>query len=197
MQDRKKEMRKALLERRKQLDHNSVLELSGAIQRKILDSRFFKECPVIMAYMPIQNEVRTGFIISEGLAMGKTILLPRVADSERMEAVPVVNPDSELIKGALGIMEPHPSMPAADPRTIDLVILPGIAFDRKGHRLGFGAGYYDRFITHLKKDCILLAPAYDFQVLDQIPADDFDKPADLIITEKQIIHVSQKGRFIW
>ena len=80
MQDRKKEMRKALLERRKQLDHNSVLELSGAIQRKILDSRFFKECPVIMAYMPIQNEVRTGFIISEGLAMGKTILLPRVAD---------------------------------------------------------------------------------------------------------------------
>lgn len=197
MLDQKKEIREALLNRRKNLDPDSVLELSGIIQRRIIESRIFMESSVIMAYIPIKNEVRTELIMNTGLSSGKTVLLPRVIDAERMEAVPVKNPDSDLRKGSMGIMEPHPSIPAFDPLSIDLVILPGVAFDRKGRRLGFGAGYYDRFITRLRKDCVLLAPAYGFQVLDHIPADDYDKPADMIVTEMETIHVSPKCRFIW
>ena len=157
MLDQKKEIREALLNRRKNLDPDSVLELSGIIQRRIIESRIFMESSVIMAYIPIKNEVRTEFIRNTGLSPGKPLLLPRVIDAERMEAVPVKNPDSDLRKGSMGIMEPHPSIPAFDPLSIDLVILPGVAFDRKGRRLGFGAGYYDRFITRLRKDCVLLA----------------------------------------
>ena len=89
-------------------------------------------------------------------------------------------------------MEPDPSKPAANPQTIDLVILPGIAFDRKGYRIGFGGGYYDRFKTRLRNDSILLAPAYDFQVLEHIPAEAFDQPVDMVVTEKEIIHISLK-----
>lgn len=186
-----------MLEKRSNLDPDSVSELSGIIQRKILESRVFAESLAIMAYMPIKNEVRTDLIIKEGLAAGKTVLLPRVAGPEKMEAVPVKSIDSDLGKGAMGIMEPLRSIPAADPSLIDLVILPGVAFDREGRRLGFGAGFYDRFIPLLRKDCVLLAPAYDFQVLDHIPAEDFDKTADIIVTEKETIHASPRGRFMW
>lgn len=184
-----------MLKRRKNLDNDSVLMLSDVIQKRIVESRAFKESTVIMAYMPIQNEIRTDLLIERGIASGKTILLPRVKDAETMEAVPIKNLHSDLNKGSMGIMEPDLSIPAANPQTIDLVILPGIAFDRKGYRIGFGGGYYDRFITQLRDDCILLAPAYDFQVLEHVPSEAFDQPADLVVTEKEIIHISlEKAR---
>ena len=116
------------MKRRRNLDNGSVLMLSDIIQKRIVESRFFKESSVIMAYMPIQNEIRTDLLIERGIASGKTILLPRVKDAETMEAVPIQSLGSDLIKGYMGIMEPDPSIPAANPQTIDLVILPGIAF---------------------------------------------------------------------
>jgi 5-formyltetrahydrofolate cyclo-ligase len=192
MQNNKKDIRAAMMKRRRNLDNGSVLALSDIIQKRIVESRFFKESSVIMAYMPIQNEIRTDLLIERSIASGKTILLPRIKDAETMEAVPIQSLGSDLIKGYMGIMEPDPSIPAANPQTIDLVILPGIAFDRKGYRIGFGGGYYDRFITRLRNDCILLAPAYDFQVLEHIPAEAFDQPVDMVVTEKEIIHISLK-----
>lgn len=190
MQNPKNKLRRKVLNQRKNLDRKTVHELSDAIQKRIIENRAFMESRVVMAYMPIKNEVSTGMIIRACLDLGKTVLLPRVVDSERMEAVPVKNPDSDTAKGTMGIPEPELSIPAADPRIIDLVIIPGVAFDVKGHRLGYGAGYYDRFIPLLRPDCVILAPAYSFQVVDNIPADDFDRPVHMIVTELATINVS-------
>jgi len=189
IKNEKKTIRAAMLRIRSELDPDTVREYSSAIQRRILESQIFKISSVIMAYMPIKNEIRTELLIRAGLDSGKTVLLPRVKDSETMEAVPIKDLDADLQSGAMGIMEPRPSIPAADPETIDLVILPGIAFDRRGFRLGFGAGYYDRFIPRLRKDCVLLAPAYSFQVLDHIPTSSFDQPIHWIVTEKEALHI--------
>lgn len=195
---RKKEIRAAMMRLRSDLAPEKVQALSEAIQNRILESRVFRTSSAIMAYMPIKNEVRTERLIRNCLASGRTVLLPRVVDAESMEAVPVKNLDADLRSGAMGIMEPDPSIPAADPEIIDLVILPGIAFDRRGYRLGFGAGYYDRFIPRLRKDCILLAPAYSFQVLDQIPAGPYDQPVHWIVTEKEILRIfSNKSSIMW
>ena len=124
------------MKRRKNLDNGSVLALSDIIQKRIVESRFFKESSVIMAYMPIQNEIRTDLLIERSIASGKTILLPRIKDAETMEAVPIQSLGSDLIKGYMGIMEPDPSIPAANPQTIDLVILPNrIRQERISYRL--------------------------------------------------------------
>lgn len=194
----KKELRASMLRLRNDLAQEEVQALSEAIQDRILKSRIFRTGSAVMVYMPIKNEVRTERLIRNCLASGKTVLLPRVVDAESMEAVPVRNLDTDLRSGAMGIMEPDPSIPAADPEIIDLVILPGIAFDRRGYRLGFGAGYYDRFIPRLRKDCFLLAPAYSFQVLDHIPAGPYDQPVHWIVTEKEVLKIfSNKSSVMW
>lgn len=190
MQESKSELRKNILRIRRNLDQESVLGLSDAIQARIIESRVFREASVVMAYMPIKNEVHTGKLIRVALESGKTLLLPRVVDMERMEAVPVTNAESDLRPGVMGILEPDPAIAAVDPSIIDLVIIPGIAFDRKGHRLGFGAGYYDRFIPLLKRECVILAPAYSFQVLEHIPAENHDRKVHIIVTENETVNVS-------
>lgn len=198
MDQQKNDIRAKMLNRRRTMNPDTVQKLSLAIQDKIIKSRVFDTSTIIMTYMPIKNEVRTELLIRMGLASGKTILLPRVRDAEHMEAAPILSLDSDLHPGSLHILEPDPSIPAMDPQRIDLVILPGVAFDKKGFRLGFGAGCYDRFIPRLREDCILVAPAYDFQVLDHIPSGAYDQPVDFIVTEKNILcFSSKKGPFIW
>lgn len=198
MHSQKKEIRTAMISRRKKLAREDAEALSDIIQHRIMKSRVFERSSAIMAYMPTQNEVRIELLIKTGLDLGKNILLPRVLDQSRMEAVPIRSLESNLPAGFKGIREPDPSISAVDPKIIDLVILPGIAYDRNGYRIGFGGGYYDRFIPLLRKDCILLAPAYAFQVLDHIPSEPFDRPVHLIVTEKEILQISSnKSSFMW
>ena len=88
MQNNKKDIRAAMMKRRRNLDNGSVLALSDIIQKRIVESRFFKGSSVIMAYMPIQNEIRTDLLIERSIASGKTLLLPRIKDADTLGAVP-------------------------------------------------------------------------------------------------------------
>lgn len=190
MPEDKIKIRSTLLDMRRSMAQSAVSELSSIIQCRIINSQAFKRSSVVMAYMPIHNEVRTDTLLKTAMDSNKTILLPRVRGSLNMEAAPIKGLDRDIHTGTFGIREPDSSIPAMDPEIIDLVILPGIAFNRKGFRIGFGRGYYDRFIPSLRKDCILLAPAYGFQVIDHIPSDEYDQPVDMIVTEKETIIIS-------
>lgn len=140
----------------------------------------------VMMYASAKSEVDTWNLIFSSLKAGKRIGLP-VTDGPKIMAVEF-KPDIKLVSGRFGIPEPDPrKSQIVQEDDLDLVIVPGVAFDRQGNRLGYGAGYYDRFLKGLKHRPLLIALAFDVQIMDEIPAEDHDVPLDLIVTESEII----------
>ncbi|RUM60021.1 MAG: 5-formyltetrahydrofolate cyclo-ligase [Persephonella sp.] len=154
---------------------------------------------VILLYYPYRNEVDTKPIIRELLKRKKTVLLPKV---EKNRILPIFISDiSDLKEGFAGIKEPEGKVYPKE--KIDIVVVPAVAYDRKGYRLGYGKGFYDRFLKDFQnlkgKLCFktkvrrnrfetqLIGLAYDFQVLDKLPHEKHDIPVDIIITPKEVI----------
>ncbi len=180
----KKLIREALLQKREL--HTATEEDSNRITQKLLSLPEIKVSKYILLYYPHKNEVNTLPVIQKLLKEGKSVLLPKV---QGKDIIPIkINNLFQLKKGYAGIKEPEGE--AVSPEKIDVVIVPGVAFDRKGHRLGYGKGYYDRFLLKTKAKKIGLA--YDFQIVQEIPAEEHDVPLDLIITPTQIIHTKEE-----
>ncbi len=96
--------------------------------------------------------------------------------------------ENDLQVARFGLLEPKPeTLRPVDPQELDLVIVPGVAFDREGFRIGFGAGYYDRFLPKLRKDSVLISLVYDFQLMPKVPREPHDIAVHWIITEKELI----------
>ncbi len=171
---------------RSQMDNEAILRDSRAIAKTVVALPEYRNAGCIMAYAPIQNEVMASLITELAERDGKKVCLPRIADKTMIEAVPKEN--HPLLRNTFGINEPSIEVKAIDPTMLDLVLVPGVAFDRSGNRIGFGKGYYDRFLRLLRPDCALIALAYDFQVLDAIPHNDADTKVHTIVTEIECIH---------
>lgn len=182
----KKEIRKRLLRQRRECPPEFRRAASGQIMGKVLQHPWFTEAEVIYAYVDFDSEVETRALIETALDKGKSVWLPKV-QGEDMEFYPAVSVD-KLEAGAFGILEP----PAGDALTLrtraerSLMLLPGIAFDRTGNRIGYGKGYYDRYLA-CHPGIPKIALAFDLQIIDEIPAVHTDVRADLIITEKGVL----------
>lgn len=187
----KNEIRKKLLDARNGLAEQELIDKSLAISRRIFDNEIFKQSSIIMCYMDFRNEVRTDKIIRNSINAGKRIALPVVKNSNGIrDLIPyeIKDPDKDLLPGAYGILEPVAGFVQPVAREdIDLVILPGVAFDLRKHRLGYGAGYYDRFLEFCKPTCAKIGIAYELQMVDEIPAEEHDIAMDLIMTECRTI----------
>jgi 5-formyltetrahydrofolate cyclo-ligase len=160
-----------------------------AIQDYVQRLPAFQNAEVVMAYVPIRNEVDTGGLIDAALAAGKHVAFP-VTDTRRKEIYPriVMRYPEDLVAGPFGINEPRPSCPVAAPEEIDLILVPGVAFDAKGFRLGYGEGYYDRFLPLTSGTSIGLA--YSFQLVKTVFPEKHDWPVDFIVTEEITIETS-------
>lgn len=144
----------------------------------------------IMSYMSYKNEFPTSQINDMILHLGHRLILPYTDDDFVITAFHIYN-INELKPSKLGILEPDPaSSDPADPDAIDLVIMPGVAFDMKGNRIGFGKGCYDRFLKGT--DAVLAALAFDFQIFDEILSEPFDIPCSFIITESRFLTVRDR-----
>lgn len=175
----KEEIRKVMLKKRLSMEEKEVDEKSEMIIEKLENMIEFKKSKVIMAYYPIRNEVDTRRIL-ERYAEDKTILSPR---TKREGIVPVKFKSlKELEKDIFGIPSPLGEEYKGE---IDLILVPGLAFDFRLYRLGYGLGYYDRFLKSLR--VIKIGLAYDFQILDELPHNDGDVKMDFVITEKRIL----------
>lgn len=159
---------------------------SELISRIFLSLPFVEQFNVFMLYYPHKNEVNTLPIIQHFLDRGKTVLLPKVSHKHLLP-VKIENLKS-VHTGYAGIKEPEGEVFSGK---IDLIVVPAVAFDRKGHRLGYGKGFYDRFLKD-RKDSLKVGFAFDFQVLDKLPAEPHDVPVDLIITPTQIINTKEE-----
>jgi 5-formyltetrahydrofolate cyclo-ligase len=158
---------------------------SQQIQQSLASRPEFAVARVLALYSPIHGEVDTTWLRQLAMATGKTVLLP-VMTAEAL-LFRELRSNDDLVPGAFGIMEPTAACPVRQPAEADLLVVPGVAFDLAGRRLGYGKGCYDRALHRLENSGKLVAIAYDFQVLDEIVGESHDVQMDLIITEMRIV----------
>lgn len=183
----KRAHRAAVLARRRELTPSQVVSLSLALQRRFLELPEYQSAGELALYAPIQGEVGTAEVAAAALAAGKKLLYPAVVGDDlkfcRVGAL------SELTPGRFGILEP--CGPGCDPAGADLLVVPGVAFDMEGRRIGYGKGYYDRALHRLEGSGKLVAFCYDFQLLQEIVGEPHDVTMDLIVTESRVVRVNK------
>ena len=171
----KQELRKMIRQRKQQ---HSVDESSAFISQLKANSHFL-HAHTLLLYSALPDEVPTQTLIDELVAQGKTVLLPRVVSDTDMELRRYSGP-ADLQQGAFGIMEPMGEL-FTDYAAIDVAIIPGMAFDDEGHRLGRGKGYYDRFLAKLSPTTYKIGLCFSWQRVNHVPTDSHDIPMDEVI----------------
>lgn len=185
----KSSLRKSMLKKRRSLSNEEVKKKSEIIISRLMDLDVFKKSKTIMVYLSFKNEVDTYELIEWCFKHNKSVVAPYNIPSEK-KIIPckIKNLDDNIQTSSLGVLEPNIQVvKEVDLNNIDLIIVPGVAFDKNRNRLGFGGGYYDRFLSRRTKSTPAAAICYDFQLVDEVPIGDFDIPMDMIITENNII----------
>jgi 5-formyltetrahydrofolate cyclo-ligase len=177
----KEQIRRTMKERLAALAGEEYLAFNAGIREQFWDLRIVNQAKTVMIYYSINQEVETVSIIIELLRLDKKVALP-VCTPEKDLRVGMIKSLEELAPGKFGLMEPKPGVPLLGPDELDLVVVPGVAFDKQGNRLGHGAGYYDRFLT--QTDAYKLGLAYEFQVVDELPVEPHDSPLDGLLTSQ-------------
>lgn len=174
------QLRKTMLNQRLNLSMDAVQMRSRRIIERLRQLKVLGNAQTIMFYSSIRNEVDLKSMLEEERQTGKTVLLPRVR-GDMLEAV-VFKGWENCRPGAFGILEPEG--PAFDPYDIEAVLVPGLAFDQKGYRLGYGKGYYDRFLPCCSPEAFLCGAAYGFQLVETIYPADNDIPLHVIVSDR-------------
>ena len=181
----KETLRRVMQKKRSQIDSKAKARFSAAIRDKLLGLDCVKEAACIMAYYSYNNEPDLMEFVHICLDMGKCTALPYVAGKGDIIAVEY-NRECMMKSNIYGIPEPV-IMNESELEEPDVVIVPGIAFDENLHRIGFGGGYYDRFLE--QTDAIKIGVCFDTQIVERIPTDPHDVAMDLVITEKRILGI--------
>lgn len=173
--------------KRKSITEKFRRSASDKIINTLITKFLTDDIAMIMTYIATKGEVDTYPLIKYGLDKGVGICVPRTfKQTNEMEPVRINDLDRDLQPGSYGIPEPVTELTkSVSISDIDIVIVPGVAFDESGYRLGFGGGYYDKFINSLAPSTKNIALAYEFQIFEKLPRDSWDKPVHAIITEKQ------------
>lgn len=186
----KQTLRASLLRDRSALDAEQVARKSTAVLANLRSMPAWSSAKQVLTYMPIRGEVDTALLLQEMWDRGVRVLLPRCRPREDgVMDVACATCLDDLAPGKYGILEPDPDVcPGIEKAAPDLILIPGVGFDRNGYRIGFGAGFYDRFLSGKDApDATLYGLAYDFQLVEAIPADKWDVPVHAVITENEII----------
>ncbi len=171
---------------RNSLDHRFIGSMSNVIFQKLMEQPFYEKCNTIMCYVSFKNEVNSHGFIKKMLSQNKRVCIPLIIENGIL-AAKIINDFSELKPGPSGILEPDGKTALEiEPAEIELVIVPGITFDRNLQRIGYGAGYYDRFLSRTGKKCIKTGIAFENQIIKKIPVEKHDIPMDIVITEKYV-----------
>jgi 5-formyltetrahydrofolate cyclo-ligase len=159
--------------------------LSARISKRLLALDSYGSARCVMAYASFGSEFETGDFIADALARGKTLVLPRVErDSRVLQLYQVRDPARQLVAGVWGIRQPRADLcPLVPASQLDFVLVPGVAFTRQCQRLGYGGGYYDRFIRTFARRLPLVAATFSLQILPELPVSESDQEVDCVITE--------------
>ncbi len=178
-------LRKQLHQRRDNLAVDFRREASLSICKHIQDWEIFKDAQVIQTYLPMRSEVDLTPLLEEHPL--KQWVIPRILPEGRM-AFQSYDPE-RLVRHPFGMLEPAPDLPTVAPGSIGLALVPGLAFDRHGWRLGYGGGFFDRFLSQFKG--VSLGVTFNVLFLDSLPHDTHDIPIKYVVTEMRLIVVGQ------
>ena len=190
VREAKSEMRRNVVETIEKLSGEEIVQKSVAIENRLFGFANFLEATIVLLYIDTPGEVATGKIVRKCYDFGKMVILP-VFNSKTGAAtlMKVDSAETGLVPGPHGILEPDPEKCKVVPiECIDIAIMPGIAFDEKGCRLGTGEGYYDRLIPDLPVTTRKVALTMEVQMTPQVPMESHDKHVDIIITDERIIY---------
>ena len=184
----KEALRRPYLTKRRALNREHAAKWSRQIQRTIIDSSDFQNASVIALYDPIHNEVDTAAAKQAAWETKKIVGLPHWDPEKKTISFYRIDPASRLARTDWGTQEPVPDTATAlQLQDIDLILVPGIAFDRRGYRLGYGQGGYDRILAHYSGEAWGLA--FELQLIDSLPHEPHDIPCSRIITEQGAVEV--------
>ncbi len=180
----KKQLRQQFLQKRDSLNLLDAQAKSHEITQRLLLLSEYQEAQDILVYLAFKNEISTKVIIIDAWQKNKRILIPVCQPSDKSLLLSELHSFGELTSGTWNIPEPKKEyLRPIDPQKVDLAIIPGLAFDFSGYRLGYGGGYYDRFLPKLLATCPKIALAYDFSLAEFLPHETHDIPVDCIVTE--------------
>lgn len=175
----KHELRKTVRLRKRELNQQQLAELSFAVISRLTEEPHYRKAKTVMLYCSLPDEVDTRTLLDTAVESGKTVLLPKVIDETTME-LRIYKSDKDLEEGAFHIMEPKGDR-FNDLKSIDVAVIPGMAFDSDGNRLGRGKGYYDRFLSQLPPYTYKIGICFDFQKFEHIPTESTDISMDTVL----------------
>lgn len=180
--ERKKAIRKQVFCFRKEVPDEEILEKSRSITKKVIELQEWKDASCIFAYMDFNKEVMTGELIETAWKQGKRVAVPKVKGKKM--TFHYITEFNQCETSNFGIAEPVEGLPEAD-TTDALIIVPGVAFDKDLHRIGYGGGYYDRFLS-VHNELPTAAVAFSWQLMEEIPSEPTDIKPNYLITEHDI-----------
>lgn len=173
----KQELRRAIRERKRAMTEEEIVKRSNALAEKFYNSPAYQAASTIYGYLPYNQEVRTVPMLQRALDEGKRVAVPKVY-GEEMRFI-YLEDLTQVSKGYAGIPEPIADAPVAEDKQA-LVLMPGLAFDPQGHRIGYGGGFYDKFLAK-EPHHPTLALCYEFQMQAHLDTEEFDIPVDTVL----------------
>ncbi|EFI42497.1 MULTISPECIES: 5-formyltetrahydrofolate cyclo-ligase [Peptoniphilus] len=181
------EFRKLMSKKRNELSEDYIENSSEKIYENFINSDIYKKSNHIFIFVSYKKEVNTHKIIKKALKDEKNVYIPVIDRNTMTMNVSCLRDFDSLKENYMGILEPtEKDLNFVDPKIIDLVIVPGLAFDKNGYRIGYGGGFYDKFFATIETKPIKLGIGYSMQFVDEVIHDDFDKALDYFLSENQI-----------
>ena len=178
----KSELRKQVLHEMKAISQEQKQFIDQALTEQLLQHPFYQEAKVIATYLSFPHEFQTQELIEQALKDGQKVLIPKTYPKGRMDFV-VYDPQ-QLVKTSFGLLEPQGDLEVVDASQIDLIHVPGLAFTTEGYRIGYGGGYYDRYLKHFSGNT--LSTVYPCQIRDFIPEDHDIPVQEVLIDERNL-----------
>jgi len=188
LRDEKRALRERVLAARDALDPVWRAQASDAIAARIARTEGFVKAQLLLVTLPFRSEWNATLVVRRALAAGKIVAAPRVdAPARMLRAYRVDDLDRDIEHGYRGIPEPRASCAEVALAHVDWVLVPGVAFDAGGGRLGYGGGYYDRLLPFVAPGAPRIAGAFDMQVVDAVPTAPHDVAVDFVVTEQRTL----------
>jgi 5-formyltetrahydrofolate cyclo-ligase len=189
LDENKKKIRKDILSLRNALPRAELETMSRNICRRFTHLPVVKDCSAVMIFLSFGSEINTDYLIEWLWQQKKKVLVPLCKPETREMDIISITTFADLEPGYFGIREPKRGLlPPVAREAIDLVVVPAVAFDRRGYRVGYGGGYYDRFLVGM--DVPRIGLAFSCQIVAEVPVDEYDLAVQGIVTEKEYIDLA-------
>jgi len=188
LREAKQALRATVLAARDAIPAEAHARLSAAIAGRVAALPSFASARGVLMTLPFRSEWDSRGLARDVIASGRRLVLPRVdRDARELALHAIADLDADVAPGYVGIPEPRAACASVAPAEVDFVLVPGVAFDAQGRRLGYGGGFYDRLLPRLRPDAVLVAGAFDEQVVGAVPAASHDARVPLIVTPTRVI----------